>query len=168
MYSKLQKILHWTMSLLIISLLIVGFNLDDFSGDVKKNAYMLHKSFGIVVLGLIPIRLLSRMTMRPVNYEGYPRIHQILMKLSVPILYLMMLGMASSGFIMSIARGHSIKFFNVIDIPVFIEHSNQLANFSYACHEFLAPCFVVLLIAHILAALYHHFILKDDALKRMM
>ncbi|CAO4847343.1 MAG: Cytochrome b561 [Holosporales bacterium] len=168
MYTRFQKILHWGMALVIIGLLIVGFIMEDLPDTMKANVYMMHKTLGFIVLCLIPIRFIARLKMTPVTYPAAHPLHTFLMKGSVPVLYFMMLGMALTGFLMAMASGFGITLFGLYKVPMIIPQSKMLASWANLLHSFFAPCFAGFLVLHFGAALYHHFILKDNILKRMM
>ncbi|CAO5678265.1 MAG: Cytochrome b561 [Holosporales bacterium] len=168
MYTCFQKILHWGMAFLIIGLLVVGFIMEDLPDTMKTDVYMMHKTLGFIVLCLIPIRLIARLNMTPVTYPAAHPLHTFLMKGSVPVLYIMMIGMALSGFLMAMASGFGITLFGVYKLPMILPQSKEFASYANLLHSFFAPCFVGLLVLHFCAALYHHFILKDNILKRMM
>jgi cytochrome b561 len=168
-YHILQKIVHWVMAFMIISMLVGGFFMDEAPNDLKPTIYMIHKSFGFLILLLIPIRLFLRYfySVNPVHVVRNS-FHKILIKASVPLLYLGMFLMAFSGFVFAIASGYGIKFFNIIDIPLLFDKSDMIRDFFVSVHVIVAPLMMVLIILHFLASLYHHFYLKDGTLKSMV
>lgn len=166
----MQKFFHWFMAVLIFGLLGAGFFMVDLELTPEKwEIYTMHKSIGFVVLMLIPIRLLWRFIYKPQRkYKHLSIYHQWLIKISVPVLYLMMITMVLSGFIMSDAGGYGIDFFGLWKIPFIFEKNTVLSGAAHFIHENAAIVFVVILITHVIAALYHHFIIKDDVLKSML
>ena len=62
-YGLISKIFHWCMSLLIISMLIVGFTMTSMENSPDKwELYSMHKATGIVVLSLVSLRFLWRLS----------------------------------------------------------------------------------------------------------
>ena len=129
----------------------------------------MHKAFGVIVLCLVAIRILWRITNATVQAaEGVPPILQLAAKAGHLLLYIFMLVMPISGVLMSRFSGYPISVFEIFTIPAASEKSPELAKLFHATHGYAAWGFVILISVHILAALYHHFIRKDDTLVRMI
>ena len=168
-YRFSQKFLHWLMSVIIIVMLLGGFFMTEIPVNLKPTVYMLHKSFGFLILILIPIRLALRFVFPPHSVAiALNDFHKFIKKISVPILYLMMLTMALSGFVMTYAGGYEINFFGLFDIPSFMEKSHDFSKIIKKIHKTGAIGALVIVGFHILAALYHHFYIKDGCLKSML
>jgi len=164
------KFLHWFMAFFIIGLFIAGFVMTSMAPtDLKWTTYGLHKSFGFIMLVLVFIRILSRIISSPkIKDHSISTLHHLLIKVSVPALYLVILCMALSGFIMSDAGGHAINLFGLYELPLLLKDMQCLSGYAHNVHEYVAPVGAAIIGLHILATLYHHFILKDDTLTRMM
>ena len=83
------------------------------------------------------------------------------------LLYLCMLIMPLSGILMSQAGGHEVALFG-LGLPTLMGESKDIHEVLGAVHGITSKVLIVLLLAHIGAALFHHFKLKDDTLKRML
>ena len=57
-YAKISKIIHWLTAVIVLSMLTFSFFLGDFPKNIKPSAYMLHKSFGLIVLSLMLLRII--------------------------------------------------------------------------------------------------------------
>jgi cytochrome b561 len=168
-YRFSQKFLHWMMAIIILSMLVGGFFMEDLPQELKPTAYLLHKSFGFLILVLIPIRLALRLIYKTRSGSvSSNNFHKVLIKISVPVLYLMMLTMALSGFVMTYAAGYDLNFFGVYKIPSFMEKSHDISAFVNIIHKTGAFFALFIFASHILAAFYHHFYLKDESLKSML
>ncbi|HCU07097.1 MAG TPA: hypothetical protein DIC42_05940 [Holosporales bacterium] len=169
-YTASLKFLHWFMAVVIIGLFVAGFLMTDMApSELKWTIYGMHKSFGFTMLILVFIRILSRIAHPPkIKDHSISALHYFLIKVSVPVLYLVILSMTLSGFIMSDAGGHTINLFSLYELPLLLTNMKFLAEYAYAVHTYVAPIGASIIGLHILAALYHHFVLKDDTLKRMM
>ena len=158
------------MGLLIISLFAVGFIMVDMApSESKWSIYGFHKSFGFLVLVFFFVRLSARLMTPPkiVDHSG-SNLHLLLIKSSVPILYIIMAMMPLSGFIMSDAGGHAVNFFGLFDVPSLFKGMKSLGDAASWIHHNLAPFAAGIVVIHMLAAVFHHFILKDDTLTRML
>lgn len=169
-YGSITKILHWVIGLFIICLIAVGFTMSSMESSPEKfQLYGMHKAFGVLVLTLVTIRILWRITNTAVQAaEGVPPLLQIAAKAGHLLLYIFMLVMPISGVLMSRFGGYPISVFEIFTIPAASEKSPELATLFHATHGYAAWGFVILISAHILGALYHHFVRKDNTLIRMI
>lgn len=169
-YGSIAKILHWVIGLFIISMIAVGFTMSSMPPSPEKfELYGMHKAFGVTMLSLVVVRILWRITNTTVQAtEGVPPILQLAAKAGHLLLYIFMLVMPISGVLMSRFGGYPISVFEIFTIPAASEKSPELAKFFHKTHEYAALGFVILITAHTLAAIYHHFIRKDNTLIRMM
>lgn len=166
-YSMYMRSLHWIMGAMIICLLIVGFRLKYLSADQRMVMTILHKTFGVIALVLLVMRLFvrSRSTIPvPIGAKWM----QCVAKITVVLLYIGMIAMAFSGYLMSSFGGYPIKLFNTLTLPNFWTTNLPMAKVCYMTHITAALPFAILIGLHIGAAIYHHFILKDNVLKRML
>lgn len=164
-WGLISKLFHWIMALLIIGLLYVGLYMSDLPDSPDKFVlYGLHKSFGIIALGLVTLRIIWRLATVTPNLPDT----LLLSKLSAPVLYLAMLTMPISGIIMSQAGGHPISIFNTFMVPPFIDTNPDLGKLAWQIHGYAGKVFIALICLHILAALYHQLILKNNLLGRMI
>ncbi len=164
-YHVVTKILHWVIGLLVATLLIVGFLLEDLS----PIAYTLHKSFGLVVLALMLLRLWwIHHSGRPDLPAQMPMWEKAFSRLVQYLLYLSLMIMPMAGWIMSTASGHVPQFFGLFPLPFpGITENKMLADLMKEVHETFAWVIIGLLCFHVAGALKHHFWNKDDVLKKM-
>jgi cytochrome b561 len=168
-YGKLTIILHWVMALLIIGLLLLGFFLDDFDKESKLQFVNLHKATGFTVLILVLFRWFWTLTSPKV--QPLPNWSKKDIGISHAVkwsLMLLMLIMPLSGWFMSMYAGYGIDFFGLFDIATFVEKNKETKHFYHEVHEIGGIVIAVAISLHLLAALKHHFIVKDDTLNRML
>ncbi|WP_338621716.1 cytochrome b [Agarivorans sp. OAG1] len=166
-FGLFSKLIHWLMALLILSLIAIALYMDTLPrGPEKFELYDLHKGLGLLAIAAIAIRIVwHRVSKVPAPIgEG---IKLKMAHLGHIALYLLMLAMPISGLIMSLSGGHDVKFFGLFTIAGFAEKNESLNEIGSAIHHYGGQLLYVVLAVHVLAALYHHFILKDDTLKRM-
>lgn len=177
-YDGIAKALHGLMALLIIGLLLLGWSMGEVEDTALKfELYQYHKSFGLTVLVLSVVRVLWRVTHRfpdaPSSLGGLVR---GLAKVGHGGLYILMLAMPLSGWVLVSTSAFKFPtlFFGLFVWPSLPFSSNDVGalkavNMAAAeAHETLAAFFALLIVGHVAAALYHHFIHRDDVLLRMM
>ncbi len=169
-YGSITRYFHWIMGLTIIGIIIAGFIMTSLeNSDQKWFIYGTHKALGMTILSLIPLRIIWRLMNndQPRLPKDTPLWQEKLANINIMFLYLCMVLMPLSGFIMSSFGGHPISIFGLITIePFFQKHA--LAGNSHEIHEIFAWAIAISVGLHILGALYHHFIKKDNVLKRMI
>ena len=169
-FGGLTKLLHWSIFLFMCTQFYLAYARDFFEeGAPEKIQYiMLHKSIGVLIL----ILGLSMVAWRHLGQRpSYPRDvapwEKYLSKITHLLLYLLLFGMALSGMLMSMLSGYGVKFFGW-GLPNFFEVNKPLAGIFHDTHELLAWGLTFFVTLHVLAALFHHFIRKDNILKRML
>ena len=169
-YGTVSKVLHWGMAILIISMLACGLIMTDLAASpLKWKIYTIHKSVGLILLFLIVPRLVWRLkSITPELPNSLPSMHRSLAKLSPYALYVMMITMVLSGYLMSDMGGHAISFFDAFTLPHLFTKNHSLSAIAAKTHEIIAYCFIAILIAHVFAAFYHYFFLKNEVLRRML
>ena len=168
-YGSVTKFFHWTIGVLILGMLAVGAYMADYAPkDLKGILYMNHKAVGVIVLMLVLARILWKFQNQtpayPESMPGWQKKSAIGLH---HVLYIIMFLMPLSGYVMSVAGGHSINMWGW-QVPDLISPNKPLAGLAHEAHETIAAIFYVVLPIHIGAALYHYFIQKDNILQRML
>jgi len=166
-FGLVSKLIHWLMAALFIAIIAIALYMDELPRGAEKFEWVsLHKAFGVCALAAILLRIAwHRITKAPTPLgEGW---QLKLAHLGHVALYLLMLLMPLSGLMMSLAKGHDVTVFNWFTISAFNEKNEMLADITSFIHEGGANLLYLVLAVHIAAALYHHFIVKDDTLKRI-
>ena len=168
-YGLPSKILHWSLAFLILGMLGVGLYMVDLPKTPERFPfYLYHKSTGVVVLLLVTLRVLWRWkNIAPDLPKDMPRWQLKAAHVTHTLLYITMFAAPISGITMSLLGGHSISFYGIFTIPA-LQKVSWAAHLGHTVHELLIYFWVLLLAMHIGAALYHHFVRRDDVLKRMV
>jgi cytochrome b561 len=168
-YTPVAKSLHWLMALLILGLLVLGTYMSELPLSPQKlELYAWHKWAGVTIFLLVWLRLAWRVAHRP---PGLPASLSPRMRLAAhaghAALYVLMVLIPLSGWLMSSAKGFQTVWFGVLPIPDLIGKDRLLGEILQQVHEALSSLLMLTLAGHVAAALWHHFVLKDDTLRRM-
>jgi cytochrome b561 len=168
-YHPVAKTLHWLMSILIIGLLALGLYMHELPLSPKKlELYSWHKWFGVTVFMLVWLRLAWRMAHpAPPPPAGLSPLLKNIARAAHVLLYALMVLIPLSGWLMSSAKGFQTVWFGVLPIPDVLPRDKELGDLLEEIHEGLNAALMLTLGGHVVAALWHHFVLKDDTLKRM-
>ena len=168
-YTRTAKSLHWLMALLLIGLLALGFYMHDLPLSPEKlNLYAWHKWAGVSAFLLVLVRLSWRLGHTPPPLPaGMPRTMQLAAHAGHLVLYVLMIAIPLSGWLMSSAKGFQTVWFGVLPIPDLLAKDKETGELLALVHKSLNLLFVAAILGHIGAALKHHFIDKDGLLDRM-
>jgi len=168
-YGFVSKFLHWSVALIIIGLLLLGYYLDELSYSANQFTLIkLHKSFGLLILWLVAIRIIwNRINRKPEPLFSHAKWEKLLAKSVHAFLYAAIIGMPLSGWVMSMSGGYPVAFFG-IDVPSFISKNSDLNKLSWQIHQILSYALIAGVLLHATGALKHHFFDKDQTLKRMV
>jgi cytochrome b561 len=169
-YHPVAKTLHWLMSILIIGLLALGLYMHDLPLSPQKlELYSWHKWFGVTVFLLVWLRLAWRIAHpAPPPPAGLSPSLKTIARAAHGLLYGLMVLIPLSGWLMSSAKGFQTVWFGVLPIPDLIARDKHMGDLLQQVHEGLNVVLMLTLGGHIVAALWHHLVLKDDTLKRMI
>ncbi|MFK8078922.1 MAG: cytochrome b/b6 domain-containing protein [Granulosicoccus sp.] len=177
-YGDVAVIFHWLIAFFIIGLVVVGKYMVGLEPNdpVRFELTQWHKSFGLTVLLLSVLRLVWRFTHRPPpDPDSVPQWQQRIAATVHVLLYGLLFVIPITGWIMSSASPLNIDtvLFNVITIPHLppfadLPNKAQIAESFHEYHELAGNLLILLLLAHVGAALKHHFIDKDTILVRML
>lgn len=171
-YHVSMRLMHWTMAVLILGLIAVGWYMTELPKEdaMRGTFYGLHKSFGVLVLGLVAVRLVLRLMIPvPPLPETIPVIVRQLSRGAHNLLYFFMVATPLSGYMMSNAFGHPVQFFG-LTLPKFFPDSKELGGVAHNLHEILPYVMLALVLLHVLGALKHRFLesKENDVLRRML
>ncbi|MEY3804824.1 MAG: hypothetical protein RL667_946 [Pseudomonadota bacterium] len=189
-YTKTAIILHWLIAIFIALMFVLGwymaelpkeapkqmaydlFDLGVYTWQLAEEAsprtfyFNLHKSLGLTVLALIVLRILWRITHTPpAALSSYKAIEKKVATATHHSLYLLMLAVPVTGLIMAINSKYGVKWFG-IDVIAGLDNK-PVRDFFECTHEFVGIVLLVLIGIHLLGALKHKFIDKDDTMSRM-
>ena len=166
---SLAKALHWLAAVGILVLLYLGIQQSGMErGPEKSEMRMVHASIAIIVFVLMIVRLAWRwLSETPAHPEGIPATHKLLSTIVHWGLYLAVFVQLVSGSMVVATNGNGLPFFGLFRIPVPVAENHDAHEFWEEIHEPAWWAIVILLGVHILAAIYNHFVLKNDVLRRM-
>jgi cytochrome b561 len=170
-YGLFSILLHWTSALLIIFLFAIGIYMVDlgYYDPWYHRAPALHISIGLVLLLLTSIRIFWRIfNSKPQSLPTYSRLTLLLSGAMKYVLYFCILGLLASGYLITTADGKPASLFGLFNFPVLIQLGPTGVDRAGLIHELLAWAIVLLAGLHAVAALLHHFKIRDRTLIRML
>ena len=169
-WGAISKSLHWIIVLLIINQWIIGNYADGLpNGLAKLQALAWHKSFGITVLMLAISRLVWRWANPVPSLESVAKPwERVLASISHVLLYALIFAMPLTGWMMSSARNFPVSWFKLFQLPDLVAPSQATYEQMHDLHHLLFKVLVGVALLHVAGALKHHFIDRNEVLKRML
>lgn len=190
-YTKTAKILHWLIAIAIFGMFALGWYMSELPKEGPKQMaydlfdwgiytwtlseeasprtfyFNLHKSIGITILALIIVRIFWRITHKaPAMLASYKAWETKLATGVHRLLYVLMVALPLSGFVMAVSSKYGVKWFG-LELVGGLDNT-PLREVFKDVHEILGLVILLVIILHILGALKHKFIDKDETLDRML
>lgn len=170
-YSAAQKVLHWTMAVLIVVMVAVGLTMTNMGDGPLKNAlYELHKSTGLLVLVLALIRVAVRRTRSAPPLEPMPEWQRMAAYTSHYSMYVLIVLVPLMGWIATSYCCKPVNFLWTVPVslPIPDAPTMEAAKPLFLIHFTLAFILAAIVTIHVTAALHHHFVKRDRTLLRML
>lgn len=167
-YGIVSILLHWVMAILIIGLIIVGLYMVQIPISLRKlKLYGWHKEYGILALMLATLRILWRWD-NIIPELNIPTWEKIAARTAHWTFYLFMFAMPITGWLITSSAGLPVSFFGLFVLPNLVTADENHRVLFEEIHKWLGYGLIGLILLHTSAALKHHFIDKDDILRRMI
>lgn len=163
------KLLHWLSAVLIICMLFLGVSMIQSLATWQNSALKLHQSFGVLVLVLVCVRLVNRPFIQvPPLPSDLSRVQGFAAKASHVLLYILMIILPISGWLMRNAEGLPVSFFGLFQLPLLISEGIKSYSLFRELHGIIAWSLFGVIVLHVSAALHHGFIRQDSVLASML
>ncbi|MBD1559032.1 cytochrome b [Vibrio sp. S9_S30] len=168
-HSLTARIIHWVSALSVFGLFGVGLWMVDLTyySEWYKTAPYWHKSIGLILAFVTLFRLVWKWVSAHPPIEG--KAYEVLAaKLAHFAMYLLLFTLFTSGYLISTADGRGIEVFDWFVVPSMGELFANQPDIAGTIHYYAAFALIGLVAIHAAAALKHHFIDKDDTLRKMI
>ena len=168
-YGVVAKSFHWILFFMLTFSVVAGNFLASMpKGPEKLQAAAMHKSFGVIILLLILARFawkLSNPTPKASN-DATP-VEERLAHGMHWLLYALMFAQPLSGILMTQSAGYPVSVFGLFELPALVDKSPSSAEFFRDAHGVIWIVLALSVFGHVGAAMFHHFVRKDDVLRSM-
>lgn len=168
-YNSIARAVHWVSAVVVIAMFAVGLWMVDLSyySEWYRTAPHWHKSIGILLACLTVFRFIWKHVTASPKVEGKPY-EIVAAKLVHALMYILLITLFASGYLISTEDGRGIDVFNWFTVPgagALFEHQ---ADISGRVHFYTAWALIIFAAVHAIAAFKHHFINKDNTLRKMI
>lgn len=168
-YNPLTRAIHWLSAIVVIAMFGVGLWMVDLSyySEWYRKAPHWHKSIGLLLAGLTLFRIVWKIVTPSPRVEGH-RLEVVGAKLAHLAMYALLFVLFASGYLISTEDGRGIDVFNWFTVPSMGALFENQADISGQVHFYAAWVLIILAAVHAIAAFKHHFINKDNTLRKMI
>lgn len=169
-YDRPTVILHWLTAGLVISLfaLALFWDLFEHGSALRKELQYLHISLGILLTVVIIIRIAWRVTRGRYIASTVAGVGKLAVKTMHLAFYFLLILQIGLGFALRWAQAEPFSFFGLFTVQFSSTENSTLAHTLEGFHDTVGWTIIILVGLHAAAALIHHYVLRDDTLKRML
>ncbi|WP_281645854.1 cytochrome b [Parendozoicomonas sp. Alg238-R29] len=169
-YGWITITMHWLQATTILFMFGLGLYMVDLTyyDPWYRGSLQLHKSIGILLMVLWIIMIVWKNLNPRLKPEPAPKHELLAAKAMHWALYLTILSLLITGYLISTADGRSIAVFDLFEVPALPKLIENQESVIGDIHEILAFTLMGFVGLHFLAALKHHFINKDRTLRRLI
>ena len=174
-WGWVSKSFHWIIALIIIGTSILAITIVHAEEGVPENirrylTYIkVHKWFGFTAFALIVLRLAWALNNTKPATSHAPNPWEARLATAAHVaLYVLMIGVPILGWLSSSSFGRVTTYFNLFVVPNIWPKDPVMIKIWHPMHKYGAWALLAMSAAHVLAALWHHFVRKDDVLKLML
>ncbi len=169
-YTTTARIFHWLTAAGVLLMIPAGLAMLRVSGGPLQNfLFDFHRSMGVALFIITVLRLIYRINHRPAPLPAdMPASQKFAAHAVHALLYGILLASPIIGWIGTSAYGAAIKVFWTVTLPPIVAKDKPTADLFLGLHQYLGWIMTAAVLAHISAALYHHFIKRDGVLLRMV
>lgn len=168
-YGRTAILLHWLVAVFLVLQFAAAWTMEVEDGPGPAGAIAnFHATLGVTIAILALVRLFNRVANPVAQLANIPIWQQRAAEAVHWALLLLLIAMPVAGILTALDEGADFVLFGVIPLPQFAAPESALTEFGHEAHEIGATVFLILIGLHAAAALYHHFIRRDEVLKRML
>ena len=168
-YDNVAIALHWATALLVVVQFVLAISWDYFAKPTRHGMESVHISLGVLLTAVILARIVWRLIPGHQVSSLQARWVKLASKGVHYLLYLLLIAQAATGFAFRWAQGHAVSFFGLFGIPgPYGQLPRPDRRLLHELHEYGGWAIVIIAGLHAAAALYHHYVLRDRVLGRML
>lgn len=169
-YSTVSLALHWIIAFAILAQVLLITAHENVEGPLSREFVMLHKSLGVTILMLTLARIGWRLAHPAIPLpREMPRWERLAARTTHVLFYVVLIAMPMTGWLATSAAGRDFNWFGLFQWPLLpVSGGREVARQFMGVHGMVMKGLYVLIALHVLAALKHQFINRDNVLHRMI
>jgi len=175
-YTLIQRVLHWLIAAVVLLALTTGGTIGYLGFDGLRAQfgpagtdfiYTMHKTLGVMILGLMVLRIAARLGLGKPEYAvPLPPAQRIASRVVHNLFYVLLLVMPVLGWLATASGGYPVHFFT-LELPGLIDRNRELSDTLFFWHRIVGGTLAGLIALHIAGAMYHWRVRRDGVMQRM-
>ena len=175
-YTLIQRLLHWLIAGLVLLSLATGATIGylgfdglraEFGAAGTDFTYTTHKTLGVLILGLMVLRLGARLGFgKPTYAVPLPAPQRIASRAVHDLFYVLLFVMPVLGWLATASGGYPVHLFT-LELPGLIDRNRELSDTLFFWHRVVGLTLAGLIVLHVAGALYHWRARRDGVMQRM-
>jgi len=167
-YDSVARLLHWLVVALVVAQFLIGWTMPEVHRNTQPVGLIAwHLGVGTTLIGVVVFRVLWRLTHKPPPDRLAPLL-SLASRVTHTLLYLALLLVPALGWANAASRGWAVKFLGLLQLPALTPTGSPVGHAMGNIHSVFAWVLFGLIALHVMAALFHRLILKDETLQRML
>jgi cytochrome b561 len=167
-YDGFAMTLHWLTALFVVLLFALAESWGFVAKTTKQAMVVAHMSLGILLALVIVVRIIWRLTPGHRVRDATTGLVELASKAAHYLLYVLLAAQVALGLVLRWSGNEALSFFGLLILPPFAAFSKHAHELVGDFHNWVAWTIIILAGGHAAAALFHHFVLRDDVLWRML
>ena len=169
-YSGVARFLHWIIVLLVVAQFAIAWTMPEIGrGTTPTGLIAWHLSVGATILGVMLLRAVYRLShLAPLPPTSLQPPLRFISRATHVLLYALLVALPLLGWANASARGWPVRLFGVVRLPPISATGSPLGYQLGDVHKVMAISLLVVIGLHVLGALYHLLIVRDDTVRRML
>ena len=175
-YALVHRLLHWLIAILVLLALAFGGTIGFFGFSGLRETfgaagtdfiYTTHKTLGVLVLGFMALRLVTRFAFgKPEYATPLPASQRVASQFVHVLFYVLLLAMPVLGWLATASGGFPVHLFH-IELPGLVGRNDELSKTLFLWHQYVGYALIALIVLHVAGALYHWRVRRDEVMQRM-
>ena len=168
-YDAITRFFHWTFLLLLSVEFLIAWTMPDIhKGTLPNGLISWHLFLGTFILAMVLLRVLWRLTHAAPASLPMPHWQELAAKITHGLLYVILMVLPLMGWANASSRGWDVKLLGLMSLPALLPKGSSWGLEIGDIHQAVAIGLLVLVGLHATAAIFHHWILRDGTLARML
>lgn len=169
-YSTVSLVLHWLIAAMVLAQVLLITAHEAIDGPLSRELVQIHKASGLTILVLTLARIGWRLANPAIALPDHmKRWEKLLARATHVLFYAALIVIPLTGWMASSASGREISWFGLFQWPLLpVGGGRDAARDLMDLHELAVKGLYVLIALHVAGALKHHFVDRDNVLRRMI
>lgn len=168
-YDGIARFFHWGIFVLLIAEFSIAWTMPEIEKDTKPDGLIAwHLFLGTLILSVMLLRVFWHISHTVPVSVPMPRWQELAAKGLHKLMYIVLLVLPLMGWANASSRGWDVKLFGLISLPALSPKGSNWGHELGDIHQAFAIVLLVLVGLHVVMALYHQLILRDNLLQRML